>query len=44
MFEVVPGLGFRELIVGGRYYASSNAGQSYTHLANRRTLRASSSV
>ena len=41
MVETFLGLGFRELMVGGRYYASSNAGQSYTHLANRTSLKAS---
>ncbi|KUJ19693.1 FMN-dependent alpha-hydroxy acid dehydrogenase [Mollisia scopiformis] len=41
-FSTEPGdledLAKRALTVGGWYYASSNAGQSYTHLANRQAF------
>ena len=46
MFVTEPGkleeLAKKKLTEGGWYYASSNAGQSYTHLANRTILKASS--
>ncbi|KAN0099195.1 FMN-dependent alpha-hydroxy acid dehydrogenase [Hyaloscypha variabilis] len=41
-FSTEPGdledLAKRSLTIGGWYYASSNAGQSYTHLANRQAF------